>query len=168
MGADSFAGFSRWHRAAEIPFVASLIVASRPGQFLDNLDSALPDGLMIEAVPALDDLATAKLDQEGGVESEGGGGFNPRIPPIKPARALAPEEHHSPAAIALHRYILRNPAGQQAPFYLLPGLHIDISASDIRDQIRNQALPSATAQNPHPDLLPPPVLEYIRARNLYH
>ncbi len=43
MGTDSFAGFSRWHRAAEIPFVAPLIVASRPGQPLRNLDSALPD-----------------------------------------------------------------------------------------------------------------------------
>src|SRR5271157_2229498 len=55
MGADSFAGFSRWHRAVEIPFVAPLIVASRPGQPLDNLDSALPAGLSLE--------------------TEGGGGF---------------------------------------------------------------------------------------------
>ena len=31
MGADSFVGLRRWHRAAEIPFVAPLIVASRPG-----------------------------------------------------------------------------------------------------------------------------------------
>ena len=120
MGADSFAGFSRWHRAAEIPFVAHLIVASRSGQLLDNLDSALPNGLTIEAVPAPDKIESS---------------------------------------IALRRFILRDPAGRQAPFYLLPGLHIDISASDIRDQIRNQA---------HPALLPPPVLEYIRARNLYH
>ena len=47
MGADSFTGFSRWHRAAEIPFVAPLIVASRPGQLLDDLDSALPQGLTL-------------------------------------------------------------------------------------------------------------------------
>ena len=32
MGADSFLGLSAWHRAAEIPFVAPLIVASRPGE----------------------------------------------------------------------------------------------------------------------------------------
>ena len=32
MGADAFFGLRRWHRAAEIPFVAPLIVASRPGQ----------------------------------------------------------------------------------------------------------------------------------------
>ena len=32
MGADTFFGLHRWRRAAEIPFVAPLIVASRPGQ----------------------------------------------------------------------------------------------------------------------------------------
>lgn len=127
MGADSFAGFSRWHRAAEIPFVASLIVASRPGQPMDNLGSALPQGLSIEAVPA-------------------------------------PES--TERAIPLRRYILRNPAGQQAPFYLLPGLHIAISASEIREHIR-LSQPSAAPQHPRPALLPPPVLEYIRAHNLY-
>jgi nicotinate-nucleotide adenylyltransferase len=128
MGADSFAGFGGWHRAAEIPFVAPLIVASRPGQLLRNLDSALPQGLTLEAVPEPDI-----------VESE----------------------------IALRRYILRNPDGRQAPFYLLPGLHIDISASDIREQIRLSGPSPAAAQTPRPDLLPPPVLDYIRAHRLY-
>jgi nicotinate-nucleotide adenylyltransferase len=131
MGADSFAGFSRWHRAAEIPFLAPLIVASRPSesQWLQyGLQSALPDGLTMEAVPAPDTV-------ESGVD--------------------------------LRRYTLRNPAGQQAPFYLLPGLHIEISASQIRDQIRNQVLPSAAAPKSDPALLPPPVLEYILAHNLY-
>ena len=37
MGADSFFGLLRWHRAAELPFVAPLIVASRPGQPMDGL-----------------------------------------------------------------------------------------------------------------------------------
>jgi nicotinate (nicotinamide) nucleotide adenylyltransferase len=50
MGADSFFGLHLWHRAAEIPFVAPLIVASRPaasrpGQPLDDLRAALPQGL---------------------------------------------------------------------------------------------------------------------------
>jgi nicotinate-nucleotide adenylyltransferase len=143
MGADSFAGFNRWHRAAEIPFVAPLIVASRPSESLDKLDSSLPEGLSLE--------------------TEGGGGFNPRVTPTEPPWALAPEVRFSEKEIALRRYILRNPAGQQAPFYLLPGLHIEISASDIRDQIR--AL--APARSPYPALLPAPVLEYIRAHNLY-
>jgi nicotinate-nucleotide adenylyltransferase len=127
MGADSFAAFRRWHRAAEIPFIAPLIIASRPGESLDNLDSALPVGLTLESAPP---------------------------------ESVASE-------VELRRYILRNPAGQQAPFYLLPGLHIDISASQIRDQIRNQAQPAA-AQTPEPALLPHPVLEYIHAHGLYH
>jgi nicotinate-nucleotide adenylyltransferase len=128
MGADSFAGFSRWHRSAEIPFLAPLIVASRPGESLNNLDSALPPGLVLEAAPEPDT-----------VESE----------------------------VALRRYLLRNPAGDQAPFYLLPGLHIEISASQIRDLIHAQTPPSAAAPNSELALLPPPVLEYIRAHNLY-
>jgi nicotinate-nucleotide adenylyltransferase len=165
MGADSFAAFRRWHRAAEIPFVAPLIVASRPSESLgsqwlqQDLQSALPAGLTFVT--------------EGGGDTEGGGGFNPRITPTESTRALAPEDLFpeisapSDATIELRRYILRNPAGQQAPFYLLPGLHIDISASQIRNQIRNQAQPSAALQMPEHALLPPPVLEYIRARNLY-
>ena len=48
MGADSLAGLRRWHRAAEIPFIAPLIVASRPGQPLDDLRALLPSGLAME------------------------------------------------------------------------------------------------------------------------
>jgi nicotinate-nucleotide adenylyltransferase len=128
MGADSFAAFRRWHRAAEIPFIAPLIVASRPGESLDNLDSALPVGLTLGSAP--------------------------------PPESVASE-------IELRRYILRNPAGRQAPFCLLPGLHIDISASQIRDQIRRQSSPSSALQIPDLALLPPPVLEYIHAHGLY-
>ena len=45
MGADSFVGLRLWHRAVEIPFVAPLIVASRPGQSLSDLKALLPPGL---------------------------------------------------------------------------------------------------------------------------
>jgi nicotinate-nucleotide adenylyltransferase len=137
MGADSFATFRRWHRAAEIPFVAPLIVASRPSEShwsLDNLDSALPEGLTMES---------------------------------------APEPNRVEAEIPLLSYTLRNPAGEQAPFYLLPGLHIDISASQIREQIRAQTRisaqspPASAARMTESSLLPAPVLEYIRAHNLY-
>jgi len=48
MGADSFVSLNRWHGAAELPFVASLIVASRPGQQLDDLTRFLPRGLSLE------------------------------------------------------------------------------------------------------------------------
>jgi nicotinate-nucleotide adenylyltransferase len=185
MGADSFAGFSRWHRAAEIPFVAHLIVASRPGQPMDNLDSALPNGLTIEAVPAPDDLTEESRpafhpsdnDPSLGIPALKGHDFSRAVNATQSARALASEgrfsQHSteipalSDAAIALRRYTLRNPAGQQAPFYLLPGLHIEISASEIREQIRLSEPSPASAQIPDRALLPPPVLEYIRAHRLY-
>jgi nicotinate-nucleotide adenylyltransferase len=48
MGADSFGGFQQWFRAAEIPFLAPLIVASRPGQPLRDLQASLPSGLALE------------------------------------------------------------------------------------------------------------------------
>jgi nicotinate-nucleotide adenylyltransferase len=51
MGADSFFGLRQWHRAAEIPFVATLIVAWRPGQPLENLREALPEGLTVTPAP---------------------------------------------------------------------------------------------------------------------
>jgi nicotinate-nucleotide adenylyltransferase len=51
MGADSYFGLGQWHRAAEIPFAATLIVASRPGERMDKLKAALPEGLTMEAAP---------------------------------------------------------------------------------------------------------------------
>jgi nicotinate-nucleotide adenylyltransferase len=126
MGADSFAGLRRWHRAVEIPFAAALIVASRPGESLHDLEAALPVGLTMEAAPSLN-------------------------------------------AVELHCYTLRNSAGMQAPFYLLPNLEIEISASEIREQlrIRTQLRALAEVSPPERALLPAPVLEYIRAHGLY-
>lgn len=49
MGADSFLALHHWRRGADIPFVASLIVASRPGEHLEDLTAVLPTGLSIEA-----------------------------------------------------------------------------------------------------------------------
>ncbi len=122
MGADAFAGLRRWHRAAEIPFLAPLIVASRPGEQLDDLKALLPDGLTIEVHPS-------------------------------------PHEQPSQPHIGLRRFTLRNPSGRQSPFFLLPGLDIDISASQIRGRVR--------AQTPLPAQLPPSVSEYIRVHGLY-
>lgn len=60
MGADSFFGLRRWHRAAEILFVAPLIVASRPGQPIEELRSALPEGLVLEPIEDRE-MASASL-----------------------------------------------------------------------------------------------------------
>ncbi len=137
MGADAFFGVRHWHRAAEIPYAAALIVASRPvasrpGQPLEGLQVALPEGLTLEPAPAAD-------RNESGIE----------------VRAFA----------------LVNPSGERAPFYVLPGLDVEISASEIREAIRG-AIPggssvaqagSAAVQT----MLPPRVAEYIRAHGLY-
>lgn len=130
MGADSFAGLRRWHRAAEIPFAAPLIVASRPGQQLDDLKPSLPAGLSIEAVSGQNLL---------------GGEVEVRV------------------------YRLRNQAGECAPFYLLPNLEIEISASKIREQARIRERFSAIAgeQASGQALLPDAVSGYIRAHGLY-
>jgi nicotinate-nucleotide adenylyltransferase len=126
MGADSFVSLRRWHGATEIPFVAALIVASRPGQRLDDLAAFLPRGLTFgDAITTSDPIASP--------------------------------------AIELRSYQLRNPEGLTAPFHLLPGLDVEISASQIREQ--------AGSSDTDPDLLdeflPMAVAAYIRSHGLY-
>lgn len=123
MGADSFLSLRRWHRAAEMPFVAGLVVASRPGQPLDDLLAALPDGLEVEAVP----LAVR------------------------------------PSGSGVDCYRVGNGAGGAALLYVLPGLHIEISASQIRGQIQS----SDPSLVPEQHLLSNAVLDFIRAHELY-
>lgn len=124
MGADSFVGLRRWHRGVEIPFVAPLIVASRPGQPLEEIAEILPTGLSIgtNAVPAS-------------------------------------QSHDDDLRI----YTLRNSTGATKPFFLLPGVHVDISATEIREQVRDIADKNPTGRN----LLPDAVYAYIAARGLY-
>jgi nicotinate-nucleotide adenylyltransferase len=128
MGADSFFGLRRWHRAAELPFVASLIVASRPGQPLPDLmvdlETALPPGLALES-------------RQEGSRSESG--------------------------IEVRTFVLVNQAGDRASFYVVPSLHVEISASEIRAQIHAASGSPAAGR----DLVPPAVREYIAQHNLY-
>ena len=128
MGADSFFGLRRWHRSSEIPFIASLIVASRPGQkpehWISGLREALPPGLSIE--------------------------------PAVPVDAACSDDE-------LRRYLVQNMSGQTAPFYLLPGLYVDISASEIRERVQAGFSTSADGRT----LLPTAVFDYIRAHRLY-
>jgi len=128
MGADSFFTLRRWHRAAELPFVAPLIVASRPGQPLQNLQvdlkTGLPSGLALES---------------------------------------APERGRSESGIEVRTFVLVNQAGDRTPFYVLPSLHVDISASEIRAQIH--AAPGSPAAER--DLVPSAVREYIAQHGLY-
>lgn len=123
IGADSFFSLHHWHRAVEIPFLAQLIVAARPGQPLENVKDALPAGLRLEPAPNA-------------------------------------EKHH--AGVDVRAFIVKNAAGESAPFYVLPGLHVDISASEIR--ARMQAGRNGAAAY---DLVPAAVGDYIRQHKLY-
>ena len=122
MGADSLLSLGRWYRGSDIPFVAPLIVASRPGQSLDDIAGHLPAGLTIS--PATDASA-----------------------------------ENAP----LLEFTIRNDAGATAPFYLLPELQIEISASKIREQTGSSFDRSCVNRN----LLPPPVCDYIETHDLY-
>ena len=124
IGADAFAGIRSWRRAAEIPFAAPLIVASRPGLRLESLRSALPEGLTMEL--------------EGTERSKG-------------------------SDVEVCRWLLRNATGDTVPFFLLPGLHFDVSASEVRRQVRA----SSGHGQAETGLLSAAVAEYIRAHGLY-
>jgi nicotinate-nucleotide adenylyltransferase len=124
MGADSFFGLRHWHRAVEIPFAAPLIVASRPGQLLEDLSDALPAGLTLEPAPAAAGIETS---------------------------------------VAVRCFFLAGPAGNRAPFYVLPGLDVDISASEIRAQIH--AAPGSA--RPGRELVPEAVRAYVAEHSLY-
>jgi nicotinate-nucleotide adenylyltransferase len=124
MGADSFLNLNHWFRGAEIPFVAPLIVASRPGQQLEDLAAVLPHGLTIHEDS---DLTPANVE------------------------------------VSLRRFTVRNTAGAEAQFYLLPGLAIEISATEIRRQI-SAPLDRLCAGH---ELVPDQVCNYIAAHGLY-
>jgi nicotinate-nucleotide adenylyltransferase len=127
MGADSFLALHHWHRGNRLPFLAPLIVASRPGQSIADLAAVLPDGL--------------RLAQECAPTSSGD-------------------------SIEVQACTLRNLAGETTPFYLLPGLHIDTSATAIREEVHSEPVGIPAGQGHHSDL-PDAVFDYIAAHNLY-
>jgi nicotinate-nucleotide adenylyltransferase len=124
MGADSFVSLRQWRGAAEIPFAASLIVASRPGQKIDDLAAALPAGIALS--------------------------------PTLPAAVSADSR------IELRACTLHDRAGRSAILFVLPGLDVEISASDIRTQLR-----AANGAHVPRELVPASVAHYIRTHFLY-
>jgi nicotinate-nucleotide adenylyltransferase len=109
LGADSLRTFHHWYRAAEIPFLAELIVAARPNEPLAELQSLMPPGITIK-----------------------------------------PDEGNA--------YRLVNAGGAQSRLTLLPDLHYEISATELRRALRDG---SAVRQ------IPAAVLAYIREHGLY-
>jgi nicotinic acid mononucleotide adenylyltransferase len=72
-------------------------------------------------------------------------------------------EARTVSGIAVCTFVLRNAVGATTPFYLLPDLEIEISASEIRRQA-HAALGGLCAGH---DLLPDRVCEYIAEKGLY-
>ena len=70
------------------------------------------------------------------------------------------------AAVELRSCTLRNAAGTTAPFHLLPGLYIDISATAIREEVHSEIARIPAGEGHHSDL-PDAVFDYIAAHNLY-
>lgn len=128
MGADSFFGLRKWHRAAEIPFVAPLIVASRPGEPLSELQAALPEDLKF-----VNAVGSQRI--ETGVE--------------------------------VRAFQLVSARAEKAPFYVLPGLHVEISATEIRRRVSEGTGPTAEGNETNGELVPAAVEAYIRVHRLY-
>ena len=114
VGADSLRTLKRWHRAKEIPFLARLIVASRPGERMEDagaIAACLPEGVC--------------------AEQDGEDGFR-----------------------------LRTAEGLESVLTLLPELHYEISATEVREAIRAGGMTTS-------GVIPEAVLGYIRERGLY-
>ena len=137
MGADSFVGLRLWHRAVEIPFVAPLIVASRPGQSLSDLKALLPPGL---TMGPSEDLNRAE------------GNIGKSDIEVRCCSLLGQTG---------------NVAGQRTLFYLLPGLNVEISASAIREMARARSGSADGNEAAGCELLPDAVFDYVRSHNLY-
>jgi nicotinate-nucleotide adenylyltransferase len=141
MGADSFFGLRQWHRSAEIPFIAPLIVASRPAERPQFRPQLRPNSLLADLKLALP--AGLTIEPESG-SAEFRSGSEGRVCEVR-------------------SFLVRNSGGQQTHLYLLPGLDVEISASEIREQVRATLGDLASAHR----VLPDAVLEAIRARRLY-
>jgi nicotinate-nucleotide adenylyltransferase len=61
LGADAFRLLPRWRRAPEVPFVARLIIVSRPGEDLSNLGKFLPAGLALNPISGAEKAAAPRV-----------------------------------------------------------------------------------------------------------
>lgn len=122
IGADSFLALNRWHRSAEIPFLAELIVASRPGEPLEPLEAHMPSGLKL-------------------VSNQ-------------------PEKPHNDS---WHQWQIADKAGRVARLNILPNLHYEVSATELRAAIQTGISQVQTGGQP----ISPAVLAYICSHRLY-
>jgi len=97
VGADSFRTLPQWHRAAEIPFAATLIVASRPGEEFSDLASCLPSGVTSEPMMSKSNGAVVRYELT-----------NPAVEMAD--LYLLPDLHYDVSATRLREEIHRRPA----------------------------------------------------------
>jgi nicotinate-nucleotide adenylyltransferase len=139
MGADSLAGLRLWHRAAEIPFIATLIVASRPGEDLDNLRALLPAGLAMEAGVGVSGLPVSDVEVKCfSLLAEGGRWAGKQVPLY-----LLPG-----VDVPISASRIRELVGIQALE------HVGVDGANEGGEALNEMLPEAVA-------------EYVRAHGLY-
>jgi nicotinate-nucleotide adenylyltransferase len=96
LGADSLRTLHHWHRAAEIPFLAQLIVAARPNESLAELQTLMPPTISIEPVPARPH--NFRLTNPAGAHSQ---------------LTLLPDLHYEISATALRQSLQNNSATEQ-------------------------------------------------------
>ena len=104
LGADSLRTFHHWHRAAEIPFVAQLIVAARPNESLAELQTLMPPTIAIEPTHS----SLYKLINPAGAQSQ---------------LTLLPDLHYEISATALRKAIESNSVLDQIPPPVLAYIH---------------------------------------------
>ncbi|WP_420237938.1 nicotinate (nicotinamide) nucleotide adenylyltransferase [Telmatobacter bradus] len=98
IGADSLAHLRLWHRAAELPFLATFVVAARPGFPLQSFNALLPAGLTLdEPLQASESHGIALLS--GSLEDAQG-----RRAPIH----LLPDLDHDMSATGVRQLLLQN------------------------------------------------------------
>jgi nicotinate-nucleotide adenylyltransferase len=81
-----------------------------------------------------------------------------------------PERDRTDGNLEVRAYEVRNGVGDHAEFYLLPGLNCDISATEVRAQMRNwkRAQRAAASGDSGGDrLVPEAVGEFVKAHGLY-
>lgn len=83
----------------------------------------------------------------------------------------APAADRDESGVQVRAFSVVNSAGERAPFYLLPGLDVEISASEIREAIAASVAEQTSVPPGGPAAIRPMltagVAEYIRARGLY-
>jgi nicotinate-nucleotide adenylyltransferase len=124
IGADSFLQLSLWYKASELPFLAGLIVATRPGEELEPMAQHLPPGVeLVSASPQL--MADGRVQQ----------------------------------------WTVRDESGRTAVINVLPNLHYEISATELRSAIAQSGVNPTSFKRSK--MIPEAVLNYIHEHKLY-